>query len=142
VKETYLEVTQETGAAFFSQQIEGEIVMLNLLRFREIADYSENPELKPDEPITGAEAFQKYIDETLPFLKESGGDVLFLGKGGKYLIGPQSEEWDYVMLIKQKSKASFLEFSSNKGYMKVLGHRTAALEDSRLLPIVESNTAI
>lgn len=142
MKETYLEVTQETGAAFFSRQIEGEIVMLNLLRFRETADYSDNPELEPGQPTTGAEAFQKYIDETLPFLKESGGDILFLGKGGKYLIGPQNEEWDFVMLIKQKSKASFLEFSSNKEYMKVLGHRTAALEDSRLLPIVESNNTV
>jgi hypothetical protein len=32
--------------------------MLNLLRFREIADYSANPELTPAEPISGAEAFE------------------------------------------------------------------------------------
>jgi hypothetical protein len=57
--------------------------MLNLLRFRDIADYSETPELMPSESISGAEAYQKYIDHTLPFLKESGGDSVFLGKGGK-----------------------------------------------------------
>ncbi len=89
--------------------------------------------------LSGAEAFQKYIDHTLPFLKESGGDVVFLG--GRYLIGPQEEHWDFVMLIRQNSLSDFLAFSSNQDYLAGLGHRTAALEDSRLLPIVESATA-
>jgi hypothetical protein len=39
------------------ETIEGGLVMLNLLRFREVADYSANPELAPAAPISGAEAF-------------------------------------------------------------------------------------
>lgn len=136
--ERYLEVSQEAGAAFFARDITGEIVMLNLLRFRDVADYTLNPELKPPGPIPGREAFQKYIDHTLPFLKKSGGDLVFLGDGGKYLIGPQDERWDLVMLVRQKSLADFMAFSSDQEYLAGLGHRTAALEDSRLLPIVES----
>lgn len=139
--ERFIEASQEGGIALFSRNISGEIVMLNLLRFRDIADYSENPELMPSEPISGAEAYQKYIDHTLPFLKESGGDLVFLGKGGKYLIGPQEEQWDFVMLIRQKSLSDFMAFASNQEYLAGLGHRTAALEDSRLLPLVESRTA-
>ena len=46
----------------------------------------------PDAPISGAAGFQKYIDHTLPYLRESGGDLMFLGDGGKYLIGPEAEE--------------------------------------------------
>ena len=138
----YLEVSQEAGAALFARNITGEIIMLNLLRFRDVANYSANPELMPSKPITGAEAFQKYIDHTMPFLKKSGGDLLFLGKGGKYLIGPQEEHWDLVMLVRQNSLSDFMAFSSNKEYLAGLGHRTAALEDSRLLPIVESKTAL
>ncbi len=141
MQERFLTVSQEAGAALFKRNITGEIIMLNLLRFRKVADYSENPELKPSKPISGAEAFQKYIDHTLPFLKESGGDIVFLGKGGQNLIGPQDERWDFVMLIRQNSLSDFMAFSSNKAYMAGLGHRTAALEDSRLLPIVESTTA-
>lgn len=137
----YLEVSQEAGAALFSRNIKGPVVMLNLLRFRDIADYSDNPELAPSAPISGAEAFQKYIDHTLPFLKKTGGDLLFLGKGGKYLIGPQEEQWDLVMLVRQNSLADFMSFASDNDYLAGLGHRTAALEDSRLLPIVESNSA-
>lgn len=139
--ERYLEVSQEAGAALFARNITGEIIMLNLLRFRDVADYSANPELMPSQPVSGAQAFQKYIDHTLPFLKDSGGDLLFLGKGGKYLIGPQEEHWDLVMLVRQKSLSDFMAFASNQEYLAGLGHRTAALEDSRLLPMIESKTA-
>ena len=141
-EQRFLEVSQEAGAAFFSQNIPGPVTMLNLLRFREVADYSAHPELMPYEPISGAEAYQKYIEYTLPFLKESGGDLVFLGKGGKYLIGPQEEQWDLVMLVRQNSVSDFMAFSSNEAYLIGMGHRTAALEDSRLLPLIESETAI
>ena len=139
--ERFIEASQEGGAALFARNIPGEIIMLNLLRFRDIADYSANPELMPSQPISGAEAYQKYIDHTLPFLKESGGDLIFLGKGGKYLIGPQEEQWDLVMLVRQKSLSDFIAFASNQEYLAGMGHRTAALKDSRLLPLIESRTA-
>lgn len=139
--ERFLEVTQETGAAFFARKIPGEVVMLNLLRFREVADYSATPDLMPREPISGQEAYQKYIDHTLPLLQESGGDLVFLGEGGKYLIGPQDERWDLVMLVRQKSLAAFMAFASHPQYLAGIGHRTAALEDTRLLPLVAAQTA-
>jgi hypothetical protein len=133
----YLEPTQESGAALFSQNITGEVIMLNMLRFKETADYSANPELAPEQPISGRAAFQKYIDHTMPFLKESGGELLLLGNGGQFFIGPSDEQWDVVMMVKQNSLASFMAFASNTEYLSGIGHRTAALLDSRLLPIVE-----
>ncbi|MBX3083093.1 MAG: DUF1330 domain-containing protein [Anaerolineae bacterium] len=134
---TYLEATQDAGRAFVMRRMQGQIVMLNLLRFREIADYSAHPELAPSTPISGAEAFQCYIDHTLPFLRESGGDLTFLGAGANFLIGPSDERWDLVMLVRQSSVESFLAFNSHQGYLAGLGHRTAAIEDSRLLPLSE-----
>jgi hypothetical protein len=133
----YLEPTQESGRSFVMRKIAGEVVMLNLLRFRDLADYSATPELAPPAPISGAEAYQRYIEHTLPFLRETGGDLVFLGQGGAFLIGPQAERWDVVMLVRQKSAESFLSFASHQGYLAGIGHRTAALEDSRLLPLVE-----
>lgn len=133
----FLEPTQSAGRRFVQRGIEGPVVMLNLLRFREVADYSAHPELAPATPITGAEAFERYVRHTQPFLHESGGEVLFLGDGGAFLIGPEDERWDLVMLIRQSSVTSFLAFASNEAYLAGLGHRTAALEDSRLLPLSE-----
>ena len=61
-----------------------------------------------------------------------------MGEGGAFLIGPTNENWDAVLLVRQNSVNSFLAFESNQEYMKGIGHRTAALEDSRLLPMVEN----
>jgi hypothetical protein len=137
VKEKYLMPTQEAGRNFIMKQIQGSVVMLNLLRFRKIADYSATPDLNPDQPISGEQAYQLYIEHTIPFLTKSGGEILFMGKGGNFLIGPPDEYWDAVLLVSQKSVNSFLSFESNQDYMKGIGHRSAALEDSRLLPLVE-----
>ena len=134
---TYIEPTQESAQAAFSRDFPGAVIMLNLLRLKDMADYSYSPELAPEQPISGREAFQKYIEHTLPFLTESGGEILFLGEGGQYFIGPQSERWDLVMLIKQSSLNSFIEFASNQSYLEGIGHRTSAIMDSRLLPLNE-----
>lgn len=131
----YLEPTQEAGRAFVMRRMEGQVVMLNLLRFRDIADYSQTPELAPDMPISGTAAFYRYIEHTLPYLRESGGDLMFLGAGGPFLIGPEQERWDMAMLVQQHSAESFLAFAGHEAYLAGIGHRTAALEDSRLLPL-------
>jgi uncharacterized protein (DUF1330 family) len=137
--EKYLNPTQASGRDLIMRNISGPVVMLNLLRFREIADYSETPDLAPLLAISGKEAYQLYIDHTLPHLLKSGGEILFVGKGGAFLVGPENEQWDEVMLIKQNSVSSFMSFAKNAEYMIGVGHRTAALEDSRLLPLVEKS---
>ncbi|OKP91046.1 hypothetical protein A3844_04150 [Paenibacillus helianthi] len=102
---------------------------------RDVADYTANPELTPEVSISGAEAFNRYIEYTLPYLRESGGEIVFLGDGGEFLIGPEEEKWNLVMLIRQSSAQLFLAFSSHQDYLAGIGHRTAAIEDSRLLPM-------
>jgi uncharacterized protein (DUF1330 family) len=138
VTEPNFEPTQESGAALFRRGIAGPIVMLNLLRFREQADYSANPELAPASPISGAEAYRRYVEFTKPFLHDSGGEVLFEGDGGHFFIGPPDERWDAVLLIRQSSLDAFFAFATNAGYLAGIGHRTAAIEDSRLLPLVST----
>lgn len=133
----YLQPTQKAGSDLVQRDIKGCVIMLNLLRFREVADYGANPELAPVVPISGAEAFGRYIQHTLPFLRESGGEVILLATGGPFLIGPEDEKWDMAILVRQSSVASFLSFANHDGYLAGLGHRTAAVEDSRLLPMTE-----
>jgi len=133
----YLEPTQESGRAFFARSISGSVVMLNLLRFRPIADYSATPNLAPPTPITGGAAYRLYIEHTLPYLERSGGEIVFLGRGGSFVIGPSDERWDAAVLVRQSSVEAFMAFASNSEYMSGMGHRLAALEDSRLLPLVE-----
>lgn len=132
---TYLDATQDAGRQFVQRGIAGPVVMLNLLRFRETADYTETPHLTPEAPISGREAYDRYIAHTLPFLHEAGGDVIFAGDGGTYLIGPPEARWDRVLLVRHRSVKAFLAFAQDEAYLLGIGHRTAALEDSRLLPV-------
>ena len=136
--QTYLEPTQESGRAFFMRGMTGSVVMLNLLRYRATADYSASPQLAPAEPITGEAAYRLYMEHTMPHLEKSGGKLLFFGRGGVFLVGPENERWDAAMLVRQASPAAFMAFASNAEYLAGIGHRTAALEDSRLLPLEES----
>jgi hypothetical protein len=133
----YLDPSDASARRFFERGIEGPVVMLNLLRFREVADYSGSPELAPPSPISGRDAYDRYVRHTIPFLDATGGSLEFYGAGGHYFVGPSDERWDLVMLVRQTSVDEFLAFASDPAYLAGIGHRTAALEDSRLLPIVE-----
>lgn len=136
--EGFLRVSDENGAALLARNIDGEVVMLNLLRFREMADYSDHPDLAPDVPISGRAAYAKYAIHTLPLVEAAGGSLLYSGKGGDFLIGPSGEGWDQVLLVRHKSIEAFMAFANDKNYAAGSGHRTAALRDSRLLPLVDS----
>ncbi|MFW2350587.1 DUF1330 domain-containing protein [Qipengyuania sp.] len=136
---TYLDVSPQAGARFFGTPGDGPVVMLNLLRFRDRADYSHARDLEPEGGATGAEAYARYMAELEPLLTASGGEVLFAGKADAFLIGPDAEQWDFAMLVKQASKASFLAFASDPAAQRITQHRTAALSDSRLLPLWPAN---
>jgi uncharacterized protein (DUF1330 family) len=132
----FLDPTDESVRHLLARDITGPIAMLNLLRLRDIADYSAYPELAPTAPISGSDAYKRYLEHTEPFLAATGGRVLFLGTGGYNFIGPLDERWDVVMLVQQRSLQDFFAFAGNEGYLAGMGHRVAAVEDTRLLPVV------
>lgn len=136
--EKYINVTQEAGKQFYQEFVgKGPVVMLNLLKFKKIADYTDLDHLKPSAEISGKEAYKLYMKFTKPIIEKIGSRVLFYGAANKFLIGPTKEAWDTVLLVEHPSVEAFIAFAQNKEYLKTAGHRTAALEDARLLPITE-----
>lgn len=136
--EKHIEVTEGAGERFYLDfHSKGKVVMLNLLKFKDTADYTEIEALAPEKSITGKEAYQLYMDRVLPELDKAGSKVLFYGNSQHFLIGPEHEKWDAVMLVEHQSAEDFIGFAQNEAYLKNVGHRTAALEDSRLMPILE-----
>jgi hypothetical protein len=131
----YLEASQESAIKLVSRGLTGPVVNLNMLRFRDVADYSASPELAPDHPISGAEAYQLYEEATLPIVRKHGGDVSFSGAGGHYFIGPDAEVWDHVLLVRQSSVENFFAMAQDPENMKTIGQRMAGICDSRLLVI-------
>lgn len=75
---------------------------------------------------------------TMPLVAVAGGTLRFAVEGGSNLIGPSEERWDLVLLISYPSVAALMGMLQSPDYLAGSGHRTAAVEDSRLLPIVET----
>lgn len=132
----FLHPSQTTGRWLMERQLAGPVDMLNLLQFRDEADYTGSPELAPSTPITGPEAYRLYTAHVLPLLTAAGGQLIYMGHGGPWFIGPEAERWDMVLLVRHQSVQAFMQFASNPTYLAGAGHRTAALADSRLLPLV------
>ena len=134
----YINSNAELGKKFYQDfHDKGNIVLLNLLKFRESADYTNLDEIRPNKEISGEEAYHLYMEKTLPELEKAGSRIIYYGKSNHYLIGPNTEKWDAVLLVEHQSVLKFMEFAQNGDYLKNAGHRTAALEDSRLLPTSE-----
>ncbi len=52
-------------------------------------------------------------------------------------VGTRSRRppWDLVLLVRQRDVQTFLAFAEHEDYLAGIGHRTAALADSRLYPL-------
>jgi len=139
MSKTHIKVTEEAGQRFFSQNHNSPMIMLNMLQFKEIADYSSIPHLAPNNEISGLQAYRLYMKAVHPLLLKIGSEMIFSGTTDQFLIGPQDEKWDAVLLVKHLKMTDFMAFASDPEYLKIAGHRTAALADSRLLPIKEGS---
>jgi uncharacterized protein (DUF1330 family) len=106
------------------------VVMVNLLRYRAWADYASGAEKGQ---ITGRQAYERYTQLTLPFLRKVGGRPLWRADGRACPIAPKGEHWDEVILVRYPSRAAFGRMVSDPDYQSGTIHRTAALEDSRLI---------
>ncbi|WP_158586834.1 DUF1330 domain-containing protein [Aurantiacibacter zhengii] len=132
----YIEADTDAAAAIMERGSEGPVVLLNLLRFREMADYSHAPQHAPDQPISGAQAYQAYMQATRPMIERAGAKLSFIGQPMETLIGPQDEKWDLMLLVEYPSIEAFFTHTQSADTRDTIHHRQAALADSRLIPVV------
>jgi len=107
------------------------LVMINLVRFRERAAYPPGFDAAP---CSGREAYiERYGGAVQPMLARAGGRVLWRGSARLTVIGPSEERWDEAILVEYPSRAAFIAMVTSEEYQKIVTHRTAALDDSRLI---------
>jgi uncharacterized protein (DUF1330 family) len=109
---------------------ESPIVMINLLRYRDRAEYPRGSDATP---CSGEEAYQRYGALVVPMLGEVGAKILWRASVKHTVIGPASEEWDEALLVQYPSRRAFLTMVSRADYQRAAVHRSAALADSRLI---------
>lgn len=106
------------------------LVMINLLRYRERAQY---PAGAGADPCSGREAYQRYAPVALQKVASVGGRIVWMGRVAASVIAPEGEEWHDAVLVEYPSRKAFLAMIALPDYQAAVLHRTAALEDSRLI---------
>ena len=111
------------------------LVMINLLRYREVAEYSKYPEALP---CSGREAYRlRYLQGgALNVVRSNGGSVLWFGSVFGGVICPPDERWDDALLVQYPASDRLMKIYADPAYQAIAFHRTAALEDSRLIATV------
>lgn len=111
------------AAAFFSGPEDGPFVMVNLLKFKERATYSDGS----DADLSGREAYLRYAAAVQACLAAVGGRALYAGAVTELLLGEVDELWDMVALAEYPSRAAMMAMVMSPDYQAIEVHRHAGL---------------
>jgi uncharacterized protein (DUF1330 family) len=113
-----------------------EIVMVNLLKYKVAAEYRDGTT-----PCSGREAYKIYSATAIKKVREAGGEPIWMGSVAACVIAPQGEDWDDVLLVRYPSISAFKKMLADPEYRKATFHRTAALENARLVATLAAGIA-
>ena len=109
----------------------GPVVMLNLLKFRSRAEYSDG---RADD-ISGREAYMRYADLMQKIVEGAGGRFIFAGDVQGLVVGAVEELWDVVGIVEYPSRAEFFRIATSPEVQEIGVHREAGLEGQLLIPL-------
>jgi len=108
---------------FFDVAEDGPFVMVNLLRFKDRAEYADDPSIR----ISGREAYERYGVEVSRLVEARGGRIVFTGDVTGIIVGEVDDLWDMVALAEYPSHASFKEMMLSPEWAAIERHRLAGL---------------
>ena len=113
------------------------IYMVNLLRYRDQADYGESAATAP---CSGREAyFQRYVPAFAQVTAGDGIKPFWVGNVLAPLVAPPGEHWDDVAIVEYPNFAVFQRMIESPAYQaEAEPHRRAALADWRLIPTAKA----
>ena len=114
---------EEQMAGFLEGDTETPIKMVNLLKFKDKADYKDGRQTN----LSGKEAYQIYADEVQGHLEKVGGQSIFFGEVERLMLGEGEELWDWVAIAEYPSRKAMLEMVMDSEYQKSEEHRSAGL---------------
>lgn len=102
---------------------DGPIFMVNLLKFKERAEYEDGRETD----LTGEQAYMLYGQGVSELLKDYGGELVFAADVTFLALGQVEELWDEVAIAKYPNRGALLAMSSSEEWRALAVHRTAGL---------------
>ncbi len=128
----YIDPDRTNWQAFKDLPRDRPIQMLNLLKFRELAEY---PVGHPNhgQGLTGREAYAVYEAAFQALVADDGAAMVWHAPLECMVTGPEGE-WDAGFVMGYPDSGVFMAMVKNPRYVaEALPHRTAALADSRLI---------
>jgi uncharacterized protein (DUF1330 family) len=125
--------TQSRVEALMTDDSDGPIVMLNLLKFRAQAAY---PDGRPTD-LTGRQAYDRYAAPMQQVIEGGGGRVLFGGTIASLVIGEVGDLWDTCVLVEYPSAAAFAAIVTSPEVAEIGVHRAAGLEGQLLIRVAQ-----
>ena len=99
------------------------IFMVNLLKFKEKAEYPD----KRETDLTGREAYAIYGAEVVKHLEKVGGKPIFGSDVIRLMLGEVEELWDQVAIAMYPNRKAMLKMISDPDYIESAQHRVAGL---------------
>lgn len=103
---------------------EGPIFMVNLLKFKEKAEYEDGRETA----LSGREAYQLYAKEVAKLIRSYGGKVVFAADTTFLALGQVEDLWDEVAIASYPSRGDLLAMSTSAEWRAIAVHRAAGLQ--------------
>ncbi len=133
----HIDPSREHWALFKSLPRDTPIQMLNLIKFKDQADYpADHP--NHGKGLTGREAYAIYAAGFQALVRDSGAAMVWQGQLECTVTGP-ADEWDEAFVMGYPDNATFLAMVKDETYISdIVPHRTAAVADSRLVRFAPS----
>ena len=128
----FIDPSRENFDAFKALPRDTPIHMLNLVRFREKAEYPQGHPLA-GKGLSGAEAYAEYGRTSGPVFARVGGSVVWRGAMQAMVIGPSGEHWDTAFIARYPDSAAFMAMVTDLDYKLAVVNRQAAVLTSRLI---------
>ena len=115
--------SEEQMAEFLEPGNDEPIYMVNLLKFKEKAEYPD----KRTTDLSGKEAYAFYAEEVHGHLAKVGGKSIFGAEVERLMLGEVEELWDMVAIATYPNRKAMLDMISDPDYIKSAQHRVAGL---------------
>lgn len=103
---------------------DGPIFMVNLLKFKDKAEYEDGRETD----LSGRDAYMIYGRAVTELLPQFGGRGLFAGDVTFLALGQVEELWDEIAIAMYPDRAAMVRMSLSNEWRQIAVHRAAGLK--------------
>ncbi len=132
MSEVYIDPSPANFQAFKDLPRDTPINMLNLLLYRDLAEYPEGHE-HAGKGWSGRRAYEEYGKTSAPVFHRVGGRIVWRGRFETMVTGPEVRQWHDGFIAHYPDAGAFFAMIKDPDYQLAVVNRTAALVDSRLI---------